>query len=92
MERNCYNKDGSLKDMDGITILPKIIGEYDTPRPPALRTRITAGECDDVVRCLKTDTDLPAKSELTWQGGIQNQKPLQRGNDSGDQRGDADDR
>ena len=64
MKRNCYNRDGSLKDMTGITVLPKIICEYDPPRVTRSKRRMSQRELDDTVKRLKTDVEELEKSSL----------------------------
>lgn len=64
MKRNCYNPDGSLKDMTGITVLPKIICEYDTPRVTSLKKRMSPREFDEKVKRMKTEIEELEKSSL----------------------------
>ena len=64
MKRNCYNLDGSLKDMAGITVLPKIICEYDPPRVTTLKRRMSQRELDGRVKRMKTELEELEKSTL----------------------------
>ena len=62
--RHGYTADGALKDMNGINILPKIVCEYDAPKPPSLKHYITPGDYEGIVKRLKSDIDLLENSTV----------------------------
>ena len=64
MKRNCYNPDGSLQDMAGMKVLPKIICQYDPPRVTNLKRYMPPREFDDRVKRMKTEIEELEKSSL----------------------------
>lgn len=64
MKRNSYNPDGSLKDMAGMKVLPKIICQYDPPRVTSLKRYMPPREFDDRVKRMKAELEELEKCTL----------------------------
>ena len=71
MKRNCYNPDGSLQDMAGMKVLPKIICQYDPPRVTNLKRYMPPREFDDRVKSSLEDAEEDARINSLSPEGMQ---------------------